>query len=75
MGGNKAEDLYLKSRVQLDVSASYVINQRLRVFAEMLNLTKQPFEAYMGSKDLIVQREFYNFWGRLGVKFDLKAKR
>ncbi|RYY53525.1 MAG: TonB-dependent receptor, partial [Chitinophagaceae bacterium] len=71
IGGEPAEDLYVKSRMQLDLSASYVVNQRFRLFAEGLNLTNQPFETYMGNKDVTNQREFYSWWMRLGLKFDL----
>jgi TonB-dependent receptor len=74
VGGTADEDLYVKRRAQLDMSASYVISQRLRLFAEALNLTNQPFETYMGNENVMVQREFYKWWGRFGVKFDLKAK-
>lgn len=75
IGGQASEDLYVKSRMQLDLSASYVINPRFRLFAEGLNLTNQPFESYMGTKDVITQREFYSWWMRLGLKFDLHAKK
>jgi TonB-dependent receptor len=75
IGGEPAEDLYVKSRMQLDLSASYVINPRFRLFAEGLNLTNQPFESYMGSKNVISQREFYSWWMRFGLKFDLHAKK
>jgi len=74
VGGSKDEDLYVKNRAQFDMSASYVFNPRIRIFAEMLNLTNQPFETYMGNTNTLVQREFYSFWGRFGIKFDLKAK-
>lgn len=75
IGGEASEDLYVKSRMQLDLSASYVISQRFRLFAEGLNLTNQPFESYMGDKSTTTQREFYSWWMRLGLKFDLSAKK
>lgn len=71
IGGIKEEDIFVKDRMQMDVSASYAFNKRWRVFAEALNITNQPFERYMGHKDQLIQREFYSFWGRAGVKFDL----
>jgi TonB-dependent receptor len=72
VGGNKDEDLYVKNRAQVDLSASYVINKRFRLFSEFLNITNQPFETYQGNKNTFVQREFYGWWARLGVKFDLE---
>lgn len=71
IGASKAEDIYVKDRMQVDLSASYVISSRWRVFAETLNLTNQAFERYMGNKSQLIQREYYSWWGRLGVKFDL----
>lgn len=72
VGANSNEDLYVKSRVQVDVNASYILNQRFRFFGEFLNITNQPFETYMGNKNVLVQREFYNSWARIGLKFDFK---
>jgi TonB-dependent receptor len=71
VGEEADEDFYVKERVQLDATATYTINPRLRVFAEFLNLTNQPFEVYQGSADRYVQREFYSWWSRVGIKFDL----
>lgn len=73
IGGEPSEDLYVKSRMQLDMNASYVISPRFRLFVEALNLTNQPFETFLGNKDVISQREFYSWWARFGVKFDLRA--
>jgi TonB-dependent receptor len=69
VGGEPAEDLYVKSRMQLDLNTSFTISERLRVFAEFLNLTNQPFETYLGTKSVLSQREFYSWWSRVGVKF------
>ncbi|MBC7851150.1 MAG: TonB-dependent receptor [Chitinophagaceae bacterium] len=70
VGAVAEEDIYVKNRVQMDVSASYAFNARWRIFAEALNLTNQPLERYMGIKSQYIQREFYSWWGRFGVKFD-----
>lgn len=74
VGGNSTEDLYVKSRMQLDFNASYAINRNFRLFLETLNLSNQPFQTYLGSKDRINQREFYSWWARFGLKFDLGGK-
>jgi len=70
VGGNLEEDLYVASRMQLDFSANYSINSNFRVFAEFMNITNQPFEAYVGDKDIVIQREFYSWWSRVGLKFN-----
>ncbi|AEV33492.1 TonB-dependent receptor [Owenweeksia hongkongensis DSM 17368] len=71
IGSSEAEDIYIANRAQLDVSASYTITPKFRVFVEAMNLTNQPFEAYQGSEDVVIQREYYSWWTRVGVKFDL----
>jgi TonB-dependent receptor len=70
VGGDKSEDLYVKDRVQVDATAMYTITPKLRVFAEFLNITNQPFEVYQGTEAQFIQREFYSWWSRVGVKFD-----
>jgi outer membrane receptor protein involved in Fe transport len=69
IGDVSENDLYVKARLQLDVTASYTINKHFRVFVEGLNLTNQPFETYMGDQTRITQREFYSWWTRAGIKF------
>ncbi|MDL5047667.1 TonB-dependent receptor [Oscillatoria amoena NRMC-F 0135] len=71
VGEESDEDFFVKSRVQFDATATYTINPRIRLFAEFLNLTNQPFEVYQGRKDQYVQREFYSWWSRVGVKVDI----
>jgi TonB-dependent receptor len=71
ISSTKDFDVYVKNRMQLDLNFTYAINKRVRLFAEVLNVTNQPFEMYQGNKEIIIQREFYSFWSRLGVKVDL----
>jgi len=71
VGGTKESDLFVKSRMQLDASGSVSITNRIRFFAELLNITNQPLEVYQGNKSQTIQREFYSFWSRFGIKFNL----
>jgi TonB-dependent receptor len=71
VGGTKQEDIYVKNRLQFDASASYAINKRISLFTEVLNITNQPLEVYQGNKSQTIQREFYSFWTRFGLKFNL----
>ena len=71
IGGTPEEDIYINDRMQLDLSASYFATDRVTIFAEFLNLTNQPFEAYQGDENTVIQREYYRSWSRLGVKIDL----
>lgn len=70
LGDDASEDLFVKDRVQLDATATFTINPKFRVFAEFLNITNQPFEVYQGTETRYIQREFYSWWTRIGVKFD-----
>ncbi len=71
IGGSLEEDIYINKRAQLDLSATYTLNKKFRLFTEVLNLTNQPFGAYQGTEDTAIQREYYAWWMRLGVKFQL----
>lgn len=64
------DEIYIKERLQLDASANYQINKNFNVFAEFLNITNAPFESYIGDEEMILQREFYSWWSRVGVKFN-----
>jgi TonB-dependent receptor len=71
IGSSADYDLYVQERAQLDASAGYTFNKKYRLFTEFMNLTNQPYQTYMGDADHLVQREFYAFWMRAGLKFDL----
>ncbi len=70
IGEDVDEDVYVKDRVQFDATATVTITPKLRFFAEFLNITNQPFEVYQGTEDRYIQREFYSWWTRVGLKFD-----
>lgn len=70
VGGGADEDLWVNDRVQLDANATVTITPQLRFFAEFLNITNQPFEVFQGRDDRFIQREFYSWWTRVGIKFD-----
>lgn len=71
VGGTKESDLFVKRRMQLDASGSISLSSRIKFFAELMNITNQPLEVYQGNKSQTIQREFYSFWSRFGIKFNL----
>lgn len=71
IGGTKEEDIFIKNRLQVDATAGYAITSKIRLFVEALNLTDQPLQAYQGKSSQYIQREFYSYWTRFGVKFNL----
>lgn len=70
LGGNEFEDSYYDKQLFLDVNASYKFKPQLRIFAEANNLTNQPLRYYQGSKERIMQLEYYKPIFNLGIKFD-----
>jgi TonB-dependent receptor len=70
IGESAEEDVYVKDRVQLDATATVAVTPKFRFFAEFLNITNQPFEVYQGIETRYIQREFYSWWSRIGLKFD-----
>jgi TonB-dependent receptor len=73
-GATAADDIYVKDRMQLDLTLGYAVTPQWRFFAELMNLTNQPFETYAGSREFTTQREFYGWWTRFGIKFNLLDK-
>lgn len=71
IGESADEDVFVKDRVQLDATTTITITPKFRFFAEFMNITNQPFEVYQGSESRYIQREFYSWWSRVGLKFDL----
>jgi len=70
IGEDADEDLFVRDRLQMDATATITVTPKFRFFAEFLNITNQPFEVYQGKEDQYIQREFYSWWTRIGVKFD-----
>ncbi len=67
-GEEAAEDIFVGRHVQVDASASVRLPGRTTIFAELINLTNEPFRAYQGVPDRPVQLEYYERWGRMGVR-------
>ena len=71
IGEDSEEDIFVNDRMQLDATTTITFTSKLRLFAEFLNITNQPFEVYQGQESRYIQREFYSWWTRVGLKFDL----
>lgn len=70
VGGSPAEDNWLDSRVQTDLSLGYRINRHVRAFADLLNLGNQPYRVWIGDQNHAVQEERYKMWAIIGLKLD-----
>ncbi|MCL7987230.1 TonB-dependent receptor [Sphingobacterium sp. lm-10] len=71
IGETAFNDSYYDKQFFLDANASYKITPKLRVFGEANNLTNQPLRYYQGSRELMMQLEYYRARYTLGLKFDL----
>lgn len=69
-GDDESEDEFVGSRHQLDLSASYRLNETGTIYMELLNLTNQPFVLYQGVKERERQREYYRPWGTIGIRLN-----
>ncbi|MGW8200973.1 TonB-dependent receptor [Sphingomonas bisphenolicum] len=69
LGSEADQDRYVDNHFQLDLSAKYRVAPGVRVFAEWINATNEPYFAYQnyaGSKR-ILQYEEYNWTAKFGV--------
>lgn len=56
----------------VDFSATYAINDRIRIFAELNNLTNEPLYYYHGTNENRPEQvEFYDIRGQVGLRFNL----
>jgi len=75
IGSNTDDDRYIDDFYQLDLSASYRFRKNWEVFAELTNLTNQPFRVYFNSSNgqgrRLVQFEVYDVTANFGVRWKL----
>lgn len=60
----------IDQRLQIDFSASQAINQNLRAFVEVINLTNTRRVDYYDRISTPATREFYGAMGRIGIKYN-----
>ena len=74
LGGNDFEDRYYDKQFFVDLNASFAINNNLRIYADLNNITNQPLRYYQGVEDRTQQVEFYEKRLTFGLKYDLFKK-
>lgn len=69
VGGKAEEDRYVARHFQLDLSAKYRITSNIRLFAEWVNVTDEPYFAYQnfGGSRRLLQYEEYSWTAKFGV--------
>jgi TonB-dependent receptor len=66
-----SEDFWVDERNQLDFQAQFRIAPQWQIYAQLYNLTDEPYRRYVGDSSRPLQEEYYSWWGLLGVKFSL----
>lgn len=69
LGANDEEDITRDNRLQIDLNATYQLSKNWTIYTEALNLTNAAQFDYFGDKSRVYQKEFYSWWGRMGVKY------
>ncbi|MCP8899433.1 TonB-dependent receptor [Gilvimarinus xylanilyticus] len=62
-----AEDVYVDEQTQLDFSARYYLTEGMQVYFEALNLTDEPYYAYVNDNQYNAQYESYGLTFKLGL--------
>jgi TonB-dependent receptor len=71
LGDNKFSTFYVDSHFQVDASASYQFTPHISTSLELVNLNNEPYVRYQGRPSRKAQQEYYRWWGRLSVNYDL----
>ena len=71
LGGDKSLDTLQDSRLLVDLSSSYKINDRVQIYFYAKNLTNEPLRYYEGSANRPIQQEFYDITVEGGVRIHL----
>jgi TonB-dependent receptor len=69
VGESALEDRYIKAHGQWDLSMFYNVNERFKVFANVINLNDEPLQAYWGESKRLSQHESYGWSMTTGVKW------
>jgi TonB-dependent receptor len=73
-GADASTDLWVDDHTQIDVSANYKLTKNFTVYAEILNLTEEPYIMRWGNgaggpSNLLRKSEFYKYTADFGVRF------
>ena len=74
VGGNAFEDRYYDTQFFLDFNTTFAINNNLRLYADLNNITNQPLRFFQGIRERTQQVEFYGQRFTFGLKYDLFKK-
>ncbi|WP_321533119.1 TonB-dependent receptor [uncultured Desulfuromonas sp.] len=70
LGEEKFEDRYIDDHFQVDLSTAYTFMDKYTLYANFINLTDEPLEAYYDQSGRNSQYEEYGWSARFGLKFN-----
>lgn len=70
-GKSATFDSYYGDYTSMDFTASYRLNNKVMIYAEMNNLLNEPMIYYLGDANRPLQVEYYGVRGQMGVKINL----
>ena len=65
----RGEDIFMDKHLQLDATSAFRFSPSTSLFLELVNLTNEPFRTYQGNTVRPRQEEYYESWGRIGVRY------
>jgi TonB-dependent receptor len=69
VGEDEDEDIYYDPANRLDFSLSYNLNNKLTLFADVLNITNVPHVYFMGDASRPVEKEVYGATIKIGTNY------
>ncbi|WP_431156826.1 TonB-dependent receptor [Winogradskyella poriferorum] len=75
IGGNAFEDRYYDEQFLVDFNVNYAINDNLRIYLDLNNITDQPLRYFQGVRSRTMQAEYYGRRLSIGLKYDLFKRR
>jgi TonB-dependent receptor len=72
LGADKDLDEFYGEALRLDLSANVDLSRQLKCFLDVVNATNTPLRYYLGSARYLRQVEYYSWWCRVGLKWNIQ---
>lgn len=71
LGGDALSDRYVQDHLQVDASAKYRLNDNFQIYADLINITDEPYLAYQKGpvKARLLQYEEYSYTAKFGLRY------
>jgi TonB-dependent receptor len=72
LGADKDLDEFYGEALRLDFSANVDLTRQLKFFIDAINVTNTPLRYYLGEARYLRQVEYYSWWCRVGLKWNIQ---